>query len=133
MTGVPTDYPGGTAMNSLKYFGVDIVSAGIVTPPDDGYEVVRKQNGHTMHKVILKDGLLVGMVFAGNIDKSGVVFNLMKDKVDVRDFKEALVSDDLSLAALPEEIWRQRLAIPAAEMASAVTHVEEPEEEVFDE
>ena len=133
MAGIPTDYPGGTAMNSLKYFGVDVVSAGIATPPDDSYEVVKRQNGKTSHKVILKDGLVVGLVFAGNIDKSGVVFSLMKDKVDVREFKDALVSDDFSLAALPEDIWRKRLAIPAAEMDSAITHIEEPEVEVFDE
>ena len=32
MAGVPTEYPGGTAMNSLKYFGLAIVSAGMVRP-----------------------------------------------------------------------------------------------------
>jgi hypothetical protein len=40
MAGVPAEYPGGTAMNAMKYFGVNIVSAGMVTPPDDGYEVL---------------------------------------------------------------------------------------------
>ncbi|MCL0029932.1 hypothetical protein M1O20_07350, partial [Dehalococcoidia bacterium] len=32
MAGTPTEYPGGTAMNSLKYFGLDIVAAGMVNP-----------------------------------------------------------------------------------------------------
>ena len=34
MAGVSTEYSGGTAMNSLKYFGLAVVSAGIVNPPD---------------------------------------------------------------------------------------------------
>jgi hypothetical protein len=57
----------------------------------------------------LKDGLVVGMVFAGDIEKSGIVFGLMKDRVKVDDFKQALVAQDFGLVSLPEEIWRPRL------------------------
>ena len=131
MAGILTEYSGGTAMNSLKYFGVDIVSAGMVTPADDSYQVVSQKNGNTSHKVVLKDGLVMGMVFAGNIEKSGIVFSLMRDKVNVEEFKEALVADDFSLASLPEEIWRERLAIP--ETASPVTSPDQPEEIVLGE
>ncbi len=40
MAGIPTEYQGGTTMNSIKCFGVSIVSAGIVIPLDDSYEIV---------------------------------------------------------------------------------------------
>jgi NAD(P)H-nitrite reductase large subunit len=128
MAGIPTKYPGGTAMNSMKYFGVNIVSAGIVTPPDDSYEIVRERHGDTYKKVVLKDGLIVGMVFAGDIEMSGIVYNLMKDGVNVNSFKEALIADDFGLASLPEEIWRPQLAIPASLLEFSVTSVEQPEE-----
>jgi NAD(P)H-nitrite reductase large subunit len=128
MAGVPTEYPGGTAMNSLKYFGLAIVSAGIVDPPDNNYEVLTKRREHSYKKVILKDGLVVGMVFAGDIEKSGIVFSLMKDKVNVDSFKQALVADDFGLISLPEEIWRPRLEVPPSLLASSVTSVEQPEE-----
>jgi NAD(P)H-nitrite reductase large subunit len=131
MAGILTEYSGGTAMNSLKYFGVDIVSAGMVTPADDSYQVVSQKNGNTSRKVVLKDGLVMGMVFAGSIEKSGIVFSLMRDKVNVEEFKEALVADDFSLASLPEEIWREWLAIP--ETASPVTSPDQPEEIVLGE
>jgi NAD(P)H-nitrite reductase large subunit len=122
MAGVPTKYPGGTAMNSLKYFGLAIVSAGIVNLPDNSYEVISKKHDHTCRKVILKDGLVMGMVFTGNIEKSGIVFNLMKDRVNVEGFKQALVADDFGLASLPEEIWRPRLEVPPPPLAySAVS------------
>jgi len=56
MAGKRAEYQGGTAMNALKYFGVNIVSAGMVSPPDDGYEVLIKRGDGIYKKVILKDG-----------------------------------------------------------------------------
>jgi NAD(P)H-nitrite reductase large subunit len=128
MAGVPTEYPGGTAMNSLKYFGLAIVSAGMVNPPDDSYEVVSKKHDRTCKKVILKDGLVAGMVFVDNIEKSGIVFSLMKDRVNVDGFKQALVSDDFGLVSLPEEIWQPLLEVPSSLLVSPATAVEQPEE-----
>jgi NAD(P)H-nitrite reductase large subunit len=128
MAGVPTEYPGGTAMNSLNYFGLAIVSAGMMAPPDDSYEVLVNRRDHTYKKVVLKDGLVVGMVFAGDIEKSGIVFNLMKDRVNVDNFKQALAADDFGLVSLPEEIWRPRLEVPPSLLVSSATSIGQPEE-----
>jgi NAD(P)H-nitrite reductase large subunit len=133
MAGVPAEYKGGTAINAMKYFGVNIVSAGMVTPPDDSYETVSERHGDIYKKVVLKDGIIVGMVFAGDIEKSGIIYNLMKDRVNVDSFKEALVADDFGLASLPEEIWRERLAIIPPELTSSATSVEQPEEVLISE
>ena len=133
MAGVPTEYSGGTAMNSLKYFGLAVASAGMVNPPDDSYEVISNRYDHMYKKVVLKDGLIVGMVFAGDIEKSGVVFSLMKDRVEVERFKQALVAEDFSLASLPEEMWRARLGMPTSGFLSPTILREEPEELVLGE
>ena len=127
MTGIPAEYPGGTAMNSLKYFGLAIHSAGIVTTPDSGYQVLSQRNGHTYKKIIVKGGLIVGMVFAGDIEKSGMVFGLMRDRVNVDSFKEDITTDGFGLASLPGEVWRSRLEMPAA-MVSAKSTIEQTEE-----
>jgi len=132
MVGIQTEYPGGTAMNSLKYFGLDVVSAGIVTPADDSYQVLSEKYNNIYHKVVLKDGLVVGMVFAGNIEKSGIVFGLMKDKVNVDGFKQELVAGDFGLVSLPEEIRRPKLEVPPSELVSQVP-LEQPEEMVMGE
>ncbi len=128
MAGVPTEYQGGTAMNSMNYFGTAITSAGVVSPPDDSYEVVSTKHDHVYKKVILKDGLIAGMVFSGDIEKSGIVYNLMKDRVNVGAFKQALIADDFGLVSLPEEIWRPQLEMPSSIPASSVISVEQPEE-----
>ncbi len=133
MAGVATEYQGGTAMNSMRYFGMNIVSAGMVRPPDDSYEVISSEHDDVYKKVVLKNGVIVGMVFSGDIEKSGIIYNLMKDRVNVDSFKQALVGDDFGLASLPEEIWRARLAIPASLLASSVTSIEQPEEALIGE
>jgi len=133
MAGVSTEYPGGTAMNSLKYFGLAVVSAGIVDPPDGSYEVISNSYDHTYKKVVLKDGLIAGMVLAGDIEKSGIIFGLMKEGVKVDGFKQALVAEDFGLASLPEEMWRARLGIPASGLPSPPSPQEQPEEVVVGE
>jgi NAD(P)H-nitrite reductase large subunit len=130
MAGRSAEYSGGTAMNALKYFGVSIVSAGVVTPPDDSYEVIANRNGNFYRRVVVKDGLISGLAFAGDIETSGIVYNLMKDRVDVSSFKEALVAEDFGLVSLPESIWRPILEIPAGVREASVTSVE-PTEEVL--
>ena len=128
MAGSPTEYQGGTAMNSLKYFGLTVVSAGMVTPPDGGGEVLSARHDHSYKKVVLKDGLVVGMVFAGDIERSGIVFNLMKTGVNVESFKQAIIADDFGLASLPEEIWRPLLEMPRSALASPLISAEPSEE-----
>jgi NAD(P)H-nitrite reductase large subunit len=127
MAGQSTEYRGGTAMNSLKYFGLHIVSAGLVVPPDNTYEVISNRQNGSYRKVITKNGKLAGLVFAGDIEKSGIVYNLMKDGVNVDGFKTALVAEDFGLASLPEAAWRSKIAAPTAKSV-LITEAEEPEE-----
>jgi len=118
MASIETEYPGGTAMNSLNYFGLDIAAAGMVAPADgDGCEVFSSQVDDIYQKVIVKDDLVAGMVFVGDIAKSGIIFSLMRDRVNVGDFKQALLADDFGLASLPRELWQERLETPPQGLA----------------
>ena len=131
MAGVETEYPGGTAMNSLNYFGTNITSAGMLTAPDDeSYEVISKQKDSMYQKVILKDDFIVGIVFVGNIEKSGIFFGLMRDKVNVGSFKQMLLMEDFGLAFLPRAIWQEGLA-PSPDIVLQTAVPVQAEEETF--
>ncbi|MFH1775791.1 MAG: FAD-dependent oxidoreductase [Chloroflexota bacterium] len=122
MAGIPAEYPGGTAMNALKYFGLSIVSAGVVNCLDNGYEVLAETDGSTYRKVVLQNGVLVGMVFTGDIEKAGIVLSLMQDRINTDGFKQVFIGVDFGLASLPEEVWRTRLeASPSGLDSSAVS------------
>lgn len=130
MAGVETEYPGGTAMNSLNYFGTDITSAGMPTAPDDSYEVISQQEDGTYQKIMLKDDFIVGMIFVGNIEKSGIFFGLMRDKVNVGSFKQMLLTDDFGLAFLPRALWQEAL-MPSLELVLERVVPVQTEEETF--
>ncbi len=127
MAGRSMEYQGGTVMNALKYFGLNIVSAGLVSATNDSYETIINRHDGIYRKVIIKNGKLAGFVFAGDIEKSGIIYNLMKDGIDVSDFKRALLADDFGLASLPEVIWRSKLSKPTA-ASVPITASEQPEE-----
>jgi len=131
MADITSEYPGSTAINSLNYFGVDIASAGMpAAPNDNGYETISKQEGDIYQKVILKDDLIMGMIFVGNIEKSGIIFGLMRDRVNVESFKQSLLADDFGLAFFPRSLWQERLA-PSPDIILQPSLPIEAEEETF--
>jgi len=131
MAGITDEYPGSTAINSLNYFGIDIASAGMpAAPNDDSYETISKQEGNIYQKVILKNDLIMGMVFVGNIEKSGIIFGLMRGRVNVESFKQSLLADNFGLAFLPRALWQERLALSPNIILQPTSPIE-TEEETF--
>jgi NAD(P)H-nitrite reductase large subunit len=122
MAGRPTRYEGSTGMNALNCFGLSIVAAGLVAPKDDPTcEVLATSSAAdgTYRRIVLKNNRIVGMVFVGDIERSGVVFGLMKDGANVRRFREALLSPDFGLGALPDDLRRKRLPLANGQRGGA--------------
>jgi NAD(P)H-nitrite reductase large subunit len=113
MAGQRSRYDGSTGMNALNCFGLSTVAAGLVEPGDEpACEVLASSGANgTYRKVVLRNNRIVGMVFVGDIERSGIVFGLMKDGVNVRRFKQALLSPDFGLAALPDDVRGKRLSL----------------------
>jgi NAD(P)H-nitrite reductase large subunit len=112
MAGQRTEYPFGTVMNSLNYFGMDIVTAGTIeAAADKNIEIFDYRNDDVYKKILVKDGFVVGLVFINDIEKSGMLFGLMRENINVTAFKDKLLGEDFGLAYLPDEIRRQRLGI----------------------
>lgn len=109
MAGKKTEYNGGTNMSSLKYFGVPIVSIGLANPKDTAsLEVLTKSTEAKVYKkLVLKDNVIVGMTFVNDIERAGIFFYLMKNKINVKNFKHTLLSETFSLATLPEDIQKE--------------------------
>jgi NAD(P)H-nitrite reductase large subunit len=110
MAGKKTDYEGGTSMSSLKYFGVPITSIGIANPKEDNaYEILVNHDPakNVYKKIVLKDNVIVGICFVNDIERTGILFHLMKNNVNVKRFKQLLVTDDFNLAMLPLSVRRK--------------------------
>src|SRR3989337_3105340 len=106
MAGAKYPYAGGLPMNSLKFLKVPILSAGITTPPDQSYQVLRHddQKGSFYRSLILKDGRLKGFVTIGAIDGAGGLTGLIKNQVDISEFKQNLLHEKrIGLIRMPRE------------------------------
>ncbi len=113
MAGKPAKYPGGTAMNSLKYFDLPIASAGMVNPTEDSNcEVIARRDGGRYQKFVVQNDRMVGMVLVRDIEKSGIYYGLMRYGVRVNEFKDSLLGDEFGLINLPEDVLRKRLELP---------------------
>ncbi|MBN1151910.1 MAG: NAD(P)/FAD-dependent oxidoreductase [Dehalococcoidia bacterium] len=106
MAGQHRLYEGGTTLNALPYFGLSLGSAGVVDHDPSEHDIVVASGPRFYRKVVLKDGSIIGMVFAGDTSKCGLLYTLMKRKVDVSECKAALVSDDFGLLSLPRGLWQ---------------------------
>ncbi len=110
MAGAKTSYEGGTNMSSLKYFGIPIVSIGLANPKEDPtLEIIVKQDlEHNVYKkVVLRNNVIVGLTLVNCIDRAGIIFNLIKDKINVKKFKQDLLRDDFGWAVLPVKMQRK--------------------------
>lgn len=128
MAGRQAEYKGGTAMNSINYFDMDISSAGLVSAPDDSsYETLVTDSPY--RKLILKDNIIKGMIFVRDIEKSGIIYGLMRDGINVKDFKQSLLSADFGLIDLPRDLRQERMGVLTA--ASRVVPLKELEEQAI--
>lgn len=114
MAGKKTEYLGGTVMSALKYFDLPIISVGIMNPEDIGdyEELVEHHPEKTVYKkIVLKDDVIVGFIFLGDIEKSGMLFQLMKKRVNVDKIKGSLLSEDFGLLTLPQSVRKQMFVV----------------------
>ncbi|GFP25184.1 hypothetical protein HKBW3S43_01096 [Candidatus Hakubella thermalkaliphila] len=105
MAGLPREYGGWFAMNSVEICGLPTISVGLTVPPEDGYEILEDHHPQelTYRKIVLKDDLVVGAIFIGRIDRAGIITGLIKDRVKVTSFREHLLREDFGLVWLPKE------------------------------
>lgn len=106
MCGTRTEYPGLFAMNSVQISDIPTISFGVTIPPaGERYEVLKvldKAKG-IYKKIVLKDSKVVGVILLNSIERAGVYGMLIRERIDVQDFKDQLLRDDFGLLVLPKE------------------------------
>ena len=107
MCGRRREYTYATSMNAMHFFDLYIVSAGLNVPNDsDEFEILYTldERRRIYRKFALKDGQIAGFILAGRVDRAGILLKLMKEGVNVSEFKDRLLKEDFGYADLPEEI-----------------------------
>jgi len=110
MAGTPRRYEGSFAMNSIEICGIPTISVGMAEAPENGFEIIQEfdSKSGTYKKIILKDGVIVGALFIGEIDRAGIYTGLIRERIDVSGVKDILLREDFGFISLPRE-YRKHL------------------------
>lgn len=112
MAGENVEYSGGFAMNSFAFYDLPIISVGINDPPQpNGYEILSKldEDKKIYRKLVIKNNVIVGAIFVGDIDKSGIISYLIKNKLNISEFKDRLLDDDFGFISFSRQFRKVRL------------------------
>lgn len=114
MAGMNREYTWGTSMNAMHFFNINIINAGLNVVGDDNgeFNIIRKVNEekNVYRKFALDNkGKIVGYNLIGEIDRAGILLNLMRKKVDVRGFQEQLLEENFGYASMQDELRWQLL------------------------
>lgn len=111
MAGGEAEYEGGFAMNSIGFFDLPMITAGIGRPEGEGFEILEKRNvqSGSYKKVVLKDNRVVGFIYLNEIDRAGIMTNLIKEKIDVDQFKYEILKNDFGYINFPKDYRKQKM------------------------
>ncbi len=99
MVGQQRTYRGSIAMNSLDFFGLSAITAGLSRAQGDRYEVHAWQDAARNHyrKLVFEGDRLVGYTLVGNTRQAGALTSLILGEVRLGGRKEALIASDRTL------------------------------------
>lgn len=80
----------------MNFFGIETISVGLNTKPDDSYEEVIFHRGDVYKKIIYKNGFIHGMVLQGDIEYCGIYMQIIKNSLSVSGLENRLFHIDLS-------------------------------------
>ena len=81
MAGRPVRYPGSVGRNMLRIFGLDVMTGGMIQPPEgNGYQVLKRFDPRRKlyRKLVLEDGVLKGITLLGQVEQGGVLLALLQ-------------------------------------------------------
>ena len=109
-----TQHTGGIPMNAVGLAGVPTISVGLTDPKENvkDYEILEKYKPkeNLYKKLILKDNVLVGTIFVGDINRAGIFTGMILEKLDVTPFKDQLMKDSFGLISLPKNYRKHKVS-----------------------
>jgi NAD(P)H-nitrite reductase large subunit len=104
MAGVKREYQGSFIMNSVELCAIPTISVGESCSNEEDCQILEYFDCKktTYKKIVLKDNKIVGGIFVSNIERAGLYTGLIRNKIDVSNFKEHLLEEDFGLINLPK-------------------------------
>ena len=103
MAGRRTAYKGSLSRNVIRIFGMDVMTAGLITPPEaEGFDILKVTDSRakTYRKLVFRGDRLVGMVMVNAIEQGGVLMALIQSETPIKLPREALLKPSFNFKQL---------------------------------
>jgi len=98
---INTVYP----MNSLQIFDVQMITMGLLTPTDkDEVMSLFDSEKKIYRKLVIRGEKLIGAALLGDIDRAGILNNIIRCNLDVSTIKEELLNCKINFYVLPRDM-----------------------------
>lgn len=106
MAGEKTPFNGSFAMNAIDFFGIQLISAGIIDPKEQGYAeyVEYDETKITFKKLIIKDDKLVGFALLNLPYRAGIYTSIINDRISLKDLNYDITKRDIGLNVFSQDI-----------------------------
>lgn len=117
MSGGTMQFNGAFPMNAIGFFGLPMITAGIVNPVGDQYSIYMEYNEDEewLKKFVVKGDVLVGFILLNKVDRAGIYTSLIRDKVPLKMIKHDLLEDGFGLKAFPKSIRKEKMLMGGKE------------------
>ena len=88
--GIPRTYPGCLNLINLELFGTYAVSMGLPETSEQGVEVMEKTSGNSYSRLVMQNGVVVGMQFVGRAKPLGQILSAIRRKDSLLRFKSII-------------------------------------------
>lgn len=96
-----TVYP----MNSLQIFDIQMITMGLLkSSGKDEVLSLFDANKKIYRKLVLRNGKLIGAALLGEIDRAGIINNIIRSGIDISPIKDELLNKKINFYALPRNV-----------------------------
>ena len=111
MAGVIKEFNGGFPLNAIGFFGLHLISAGIVDTKQDGYKVYIQKNDNKdlLKKLVIKDDKLEGFVLINTNERAGIYTSLINDKIPLSSLNYDITKQNIGLNVFSKDIRENKI------------------------
>ena len=110
MAGVRRVYEGSLRMNAVEFFGVPMISVGVVKGAPPRYEIFSSGGRETVayRRLVFEGDVLKGALLIGDIANAGVLTSLIRKRAPLGAVKEDLIEGRCDFPRIVEAVRRNR-------------------------
>lgn len=98
---IETVYP----MNSLKIFDIQMITMGLLTPRENDEVLTLFDSEKKIYKkLVIREGKLIGAALIGDIDRAGILNNIIRSDLDISPIKSELLNNKINFYVLPKNV-----------------------------